>query len=126
MEKIRSVPGTAAQGDRQSTWGRRLIVGVAGVAAAAAMSLGVAPSASAATPVGGVDMQRACSTQYPSSWGLKATYGNRWDAYSWRCSSPWGYRGGIDVNRACVDQYGSGAWSGLRSRWDAFSWYCQR
>jgi hypothetical protein len=100
-----------------------------------------ATPAEAATTLGGVDMQRACRTQYPSGWGLSA-YVNDWDssergqfghtdepniAYSWRCWAPWDHSTySIDVNRACASQYGKGAYAGLGSSTDPYSWYCRR
>jgi hypothetical protein len=87
---------------------------------------GVAASpASAATRLGGVDMQRACTTQNPGM-GLAAVVTDQHNAYSWRCTSPWGYSVGIDTNRECVTQYGSGAYAGLDSTANPYSWYCQR
>ena len=96
---------------------------VAGIAAATALT---APAASAAAVVGGVDMQRACNTQYPPSFGLRAVVLDQRNAYSWRCAAPWDSTRGIDVNRACANQYGSGAWSGPRDSRNPYSRYCQR
>jgi hypothetical protein len=84
-----------------------------------------ATTASASTYLGGVDMQRACSTQQPAM-GLAAVVTNQRNAYSWQCKAPWGYAVGIDVNRECVTQYGSGAFAGLGSSTNPYSWYCQR
>jgi hypothetical protein len=102
--------------------------------------LGATP-AEAATRLGGVDMQRACTKQHPAEWGLKArvndSENSAWGltgqvndpdkAYSWRCWAPWDHSTyEIDVNRACVDQYGAGAYARLGNSTNPFSWYCQR
>ncbi|WP_328743811.1 hypothetical protein OHT57_00565 [Streptomyces sp. NBC_00285] len=82
-------------------------------------------SASAAT-LGGVDMQRACNTQYPPSFGLKAVVLDQHNAYSWRCAAPWDNTRQINVNAACANQYGPGAYAGLGSATNPYSWYCRR
>lgn len=105
---------------------RRMAVTAAvtvGLCATAAVS---APAASAATRLGGVDMQRACNTQYPPSFGLKATVMNQRDAYSWRCTAPFDSTRQINVNAACANQYGGGAYQGLADARNPYSWYCQR
>jgi len=91
---------------------------------AGVFSLG-ATDAVAATRLGGVDMQRGCDTQNPGM-GLAAVVTSQHNAYSWRCTAPWGYSTGIDVNKECVTQYGAGASSGLGNPSDPYSWYCQR
>jgi hypothetical protein len=100
-------------------------------AATAAMILSSAlltvTPAEAAVRIGGVDMQRACNTQYPASWGLAAHVNDQNNAYSWRCWASWDHSTyGIDVNRECVTQYGAGAYAGLVSKYNPYSWYCQR
>ena len=84
-----------------------------------------AATANATTILGGVDMQRACNEQYPA-FGLRAVVTDQHNAFSWRCTSPWGYSGGIDVNRECASQYGSGAYSVLLNTSDPYSWRCGR
>lgn len=79
--------------------------------------------ASATTTLGGVDMQRACNTQYQNL-GSRATVTNPTNAYSWRCTTSTAAYG-IDVNAACVNQYWPGASAGLRNSVDPYSWYCQ-
>jgi hypothetical protein len=81
--------------------------------------------AEATTIIGGVDMQRACNEQYPA-YGLRATVTDQHNAFSWRCTAPWGYSAGIDVNRECVSQYGGGAYSVLLNASDPYSWRCGR
>jgi hypothetical protein len=100
--------------------GAGLATGVFGVISAE-------PAGAAATT--GVDMQRACTSQYSPSYALKAVVGNQHDAYSWHCVSSGGvpttYRG-IDVNRECVTQNGGGWSAGLGSATNPYSWYCHR
>jgi hypothetical protein len=120
---------------------RTIITGAATAAAIFGSALVGATPADAGTRLGGVDMQRACTTQYPPEWGLSARVndsGNSaWGltgpdndpkkAYSWRCWAPWDHSSyQIDVNRACVAQYGAGAYAKLGSSTNPYSWYCQR
>jgi hypothetical protein len=94
--------------------------------AASGISVATGGAAHATTRLGGVDMQRACTTQWPG-YGLTAHVNNPTDAYSWRCWAPWDHSSyGIDVNRECVTQYGGGAYAGLGNTRDPYSWYCQR
>ena len=72
--------------------------------------------------LGGVDMQRACNTQYPGR-GLRATVTNASSAYSWQCVGP-GVSLGIDVTSECRTQYGYGAVSAAANPGSAWSWYC--
>jgi surface antigen len=72
--------------------------------------------------LGGVDMQRACDTQYPGS-GLKAVATNVNSAYSWQCQGP-GVSHGINVTAECGTQYGSGAVADVTNAASAWSWYC--
>ena len=97
----------------------------AGFATAPAAFASIAP---APAPLGGVDMQRACDTQYPPASRLRAEVLNQHDAFSWRCAAPQN-RGpvyGINVNRECVVQYGRGAFAGLRNIHNPYSWFCRR
>jgi hypothetical protein len=108
---------------------RRLGAGLATAAlvgASATTVLATATPASASVYLGGVDMQRACNTQYPPVYGLRAEVLNQRNAFSWRCTAPWDQTRGIDVNRECVTQYGGGAHAGLRDGRNPYSWYCQR
>jgi hypothetical protein len=95
------------------------------IATAAIAGLAGASPAFASTYLGGVDMQRACDTQY-LGYGLRAVVLDQHNAFSWKCRSPWGYTAGIDVNRECVTQYGGGASAGLVSQTNPYSWYCKR
>ncbi|TYC70775.1 hypothetical protein EH183_33820 [Streptomyces sp. CB01881] len=72
-----------------------------------------------------MDMQRGCNTQYPG-YGLRAVVTDQHNAYSWRCTSPWGYSVGIDVNKECVTQYGAGASAGLTDPRNPYTWFCRR
>ena len=97
----------------------------AGFATAPAAFASIAP---ASAPLGGVDMQRACDTQYPPARRLRAEVLNQHDAFSWRCAAPQN-RGpvyGINVNRECVVQYGRGAFAGFRDVHNPYSWFCRR
>lgn len=98
------------------------------IAAAIGLALvtsGLAATEASAAVLGGVDMQRACDTQYPG-FGLRAVVLDQHNAFSWRCAAPWDNTRGIDVNRACANQYGAGAFAGLGSATNPYSWYCQR
>jgi surface antigen len=72
--------------------------------------------------LGGVDMQRACNTQYPGQ-GLTAVATNVNSAYSWQCVRP-GISRGINVTAECGTQYGSGAVAAVTNPASAWSWYC--
>jgi surface antigen len=72
--------------------------------------------------LGGVDMQRACDTQYPGD-GLKAVATNVNSAYSWQCAGP-GISLGINVTSECGTQYGNGAVAAVTNPASAWSWYC--
>ena len=72
--------------------------------------------------LGGVDMQRACNTQYPGR-GLQATATNVNSAYSWQCVGP-GVSLGINVSAECQTQYGYGAMAAASNPASAWSWYC--
>ena len=99
---------------------RYRILSVALALLAGVATLSVASPASAATSLGGVDMQRACNVQHP---GSTATVLNQTDAYSWRCVGGATY--GINVSAACANQYWPGAYAGLGSTTNPYSWYCQ-
>jgi hypothetical protein len=80
------------------------------------------PPPSSSNSLGGVDMQRACDTQYPGR-SLKAVATNTASAYSWQCTGP-GVSFGIDVTAECRTQYGYGATSAVSDPNSAWSWYC--
>jgi len=107
---------------------RKSLVVVGLLAASALGLLGPAPSAAAATRLGGVDMQRACSVQWKDFGPTTAIVRDQHNAYSWGCRSNYNgwVLGGIDVNRQCVYQYGLGAYAGLGSSTNPYSWFCQR
>jgi len=81
-----------------------------------------APPLSSTGSPGGVDMQRACDTQY-SGRGLRAVATNTNSAYSWQCTGP-GVSLGIDVSAECQLQYGYGAVAAVSNAASAWSWYC--
>jgi hypothetical protein len=89
------------------------------------VGVGAASPAHAGVYLGGVDMQGACNNQYPGM-GLRAVVLDQRNAYSWVCTSPWGYRQGIDVTRQCRVQYGWSAYAGLWDSRNPYSWFCQR
>ena len=72
--------------------------------------------------LGGVDLQRACDTQY-SGRGLRATAANANNPYSWQCVGS-GVSLGIDVSSECQLQYGYGAVAAVSNAASAWSWYC--
>lgn len=82
---------------------------------------GSSPPPPTGSSLGGVDMQRACDTQYGQ--GLKAVATNVGSAYSWQCIGP-GVSRGIDVTAECRTQYGYGAISAVSNPASAWSWYC--
>lgn len=83
-------------------------------------------SANASEILGGIDMQRACNTQYYDAFHIRAVVLNEHDAYSWRCIKDADISNGIDFDLACIIQYGAGAHAGLTFWWNAYSWYCLR
>src|SRR6266568_1808133 len=76
------------------------------------------PPPSSSGNLGGVDMQRACDTQYPGR-GLRAVATNMSSAYSWQCTGP-GVSLGIDVTAECRTQYGYGAVSAVSNPGSAY------
>ncbi|WP_427132031.1 hypothetical protein [Pseudarthrobacter sp. S9] len=104
---------------------KALTMGAVFALTTAGLLAGSAP-ASAASYLGGVDMQRACNTQYYDAFHYRAEILNQYDAYSWRCVNDGDTTNKIDVDLACMIQYGAGARAGLVYWWDPHSWYCQR
>jgi surface antigen len=87
------------------------------------VTLTAAPSFAAGVhSLGGVNMQRACDTQYQGR-GLKAVATNSKSAYSWKCQGR-GVSLGINVGAECRTQYGSGAVAAVANPDSATSWYC--
>lgn len=113
--------------DRKSRSHKRVAV----LALAAAMMGGLVVTASPAhaeTTLGGIDMQKACATQYRQ--GNVYTKFKQSDPFSWRCMSsavaaPMDVLGGVDVNRACRDQYRNPRASAALNAKNAFGWYCR-
>jgi hypothetical protein len=91
----------------------------------AGLLAGSAPAV-ASDVLGGIDMQRACNTQYYDAFHFRAVVLDEHDAYSWRCVKDADTSNGIDLDRACLIQYGDGARAGLTFWWDPHSWYCLR
>jgi hypothetical protein len=91
----------------------------------AGLLAGSAPVA-ASDVLGGIDMQRACNTQYYDAFHFRAVVLDRNDAESWRCVKDSDTTNRIDLDLACVIQYGAGARSGLTFSWNPDSWYCRR
>ncbi len=108
---------------RRRYWRRLLTLGVLAATAVMGSFLGASPAAAATARLGGVDMQRACDTQYPG-WGLRAVVTSWSDAYSWKCTSST-FSGGINVTAECVTQYRQGAYAGLDDPRNPYTWYCQ-
>lgn len=86
-----------------------------------------AGEASAATRVGGVDVERVCQFDY----GFHA-YIAVWAANGWRCNPVPGnsyYKvldRNADMNKACRIQYGSSSWSSFSDGGNPYSWSCYR
>lgn len=82
-------------------------------------------TASAATVLGGVDMQAACDNQYPGQ-GRKAKI-RTWNVYGWKCVTgvvPVA-DGNIDVWLQCRTQYKrTNAYGSFRNYSDPYSWFC--
>lgn len=104
---------------------RGLTTAAAFVLMTAGLLAGSVP-ASASDVLGGVDMQRACNTQYYDAFNYRAVLLDKNDAYSWRCVKDGDTSNRIDMDRACVIQYGAGARAGLVYEWDPHTWFCQR
>lgn len=90
---------------------------------AAGLLAGSTPAA-ASEVLGGIDMQRACNTQYYDAFHIRAVVLDEHDAYSWRCVQDADTTNGIDMGLACTIQYGRTARAGLAFWWDPHSWYC--
>lgn len=111
---------------RSPTIIRKALTTAAALTLTTAGLLGGSTPASAGTYLGGVDMQRACNTQYYDAFEIRAVILDQYDAYSWRCVLGSDTSDGINVNQECVIEYGGGAYAGLVYWWDPHSWYCQR
>lgn len=118
--KYRLLHGGSANNARNAAASAAVLVLVT-----AGLLAGSAPAA-ASEVLGGIDMQRACNTQYYDAFNIRAVVLNESDAYSWRCVKDEDTTNGIDVNMACVIQYGGEARAGLTFWWDAYSWFCLR
>lgn len=93
---------------------------------AAGIGTATAPSGSAATALGGIDISGACADQWPGT--VARLVSN--NVYGWRCRVYYsvGWRDfGVDLNRACRTQYGrSNAYAKYGNYNDPYSWRCYR
>ncbi|PSR84023.1 hypothetical protein BD289DRAFT_434946 [Coniella lustricola] len=82
----------------------------------------LARSVTAATYVGGVDMQAACQEQYANSSEQGILTGS--SAYDWVCYNPsTGASGSVDVNEYCQYTYGGSAYADPQGG-GAYDWGC--
>ncbi|MBU6280274.1 MAG: hypothetical protein KGN78_13615 [Actinomycetales bacterium] len=117
---------------RRSGVARSVAALVASLAVAVpAALLATAAPASAATRIGGVNVQNFCDKTYGVG-TTRASWSNYSDPFGWGCNYrsatglfDWYRWGGVDMNKACVLQYGRGAYAGLAAR-NVMGWYCQR
>jgi hypothetical protein len=115
--------------------GRTTTVKVRHVASAAisvALSVGgvaiAAAPASAATRLGGINMQAACDDQYPGQGRIAKI--RTWNVYGWKCVTgvvPVA-DGDISTWRQCQNQFGwnRGVYSNYTNYNDPYSWGCYR
>lgn len=103
---------------------RKLLTIVAGTAAAVAGSIALTGTASAATYLGGVNVQTYCSQFNGSGYSYTAQVVAPGDAYSWRCYTP-GIWLGVNMNLACEQQHGnSAAYGRPADAGNPYSWGC--
>lgn len=89
----------------------------------AALTVGGAAPAHAATQLGGVNFNAWCAT-IGSVW--YATNISLTTPYGWRCTNNYTHiLLSIDVNRVCSRTYGAGAYAGLVS-YSPYGWKCYR
>ncbi|GGF35413.1 hypothetical protein GCM10007298_34040 [Williamsia phyllosphaerae] len=81
-----------------------------------------APTANA-YPVGGVDIQGWCKSQFSATYAVGTTV-NPKDALTWKCTYLGVPARNVNMDAACRRQYGSTAWAMLYDRWNAYSWKC--
>jgi hypothetical protein len=93
-----------------------------------------APAASAKTRLGGIDLQRYCSSTVPQGFDTSKIYLRQNHARGWVCldakwiGAPIGWAQvprSLDLNRACRMQYGKGAYVELEQN-HAQGWKCYR
>lgn len=99
----------------------------------ATAAIAAAPAASAATRLGGIDLQRYCTDTAPVGWVSKIVLVEN-HARGWRCQDSTYYGAPIgwisvlrslDLNQACRMQYGQGAYAVLEQN-HAQGWKCYR
>lgn len=73
--------------------------------------------------LGGIDVQAACSQQFP---GSKAVVNPKANVYGWRCYGTDHKAHGVNLNKQCVVQYGSGAVATYSDFNNPLSWHCRR
>jgi hypothetical protein len=104
---------------------RAVLIGLGSIGLALGAAATLAPTASAATIIGGINVAQQCRVQ---EWRpLEARLLDAHNAYSWRCYSPYtGNYYGVNMNAACLNQYGSGAYAIVLNTSDPYSWRCAR
>jgi hypothetical protein len=99
---------------------RAVIIGVGSVGLALGAAATIAPTASAAVILGGVDIAKQCRP-------LETRLLDAHNAFSWRCySSRTGNYYSVNLDAACADQYGPGAFAVVLNTSDPYSWRCAR
>jgi len=89
-----------------------------------------APSAHAATDLGGIDVNEYCRIKYGGEAILVSWFS--YDAYSWRCQAwTWSVPPSLNLynvsmTEACEMRYGAGAWASTSDPSNPFSWRCYR
>lgn len=112
----------------------RILAGAAcGLAIMSGSLLATAPSAHAASDLGGVSVARYCADNVYSGNPLvtsrAVTINNTWSG--WRCATQYGALVQVDMNKACRQQYPKSwwwqadAWANHTSN-SAYSWRCYR
>ena len=104
---------------------KKLNLGFAGLAAMLLAIFGMVSPAQAATNLGGLSVQAACSNQWPGTNAVLVAN----NVYGWKCRTYWS--GGpvnynVDLNRECRRAYGSGAYASYLDYNNPYSWRCWR
>ncbi len=105
----------------------KILTIVAGTAVAVAGSIALTGTASAATYLGGVNVQSYCSQFNSNGFTYTAEVVAPGDAYSWRCYTPAGNGGwlGVNMNLACEQQHGNpSAYGRPANAGNPYSWGC--
>lgn len=98
--------------------------------------IGTASEASAATRLGGLNIQRYCEATKIQGFDVTRQYlGDKRNPYTWGCLDSlwfgppigWAQVGrGIDMTQACRMQHGKGAYARVLDQHNAYSWKCYR